>query len=110
MAPLFLDPGLLRRRASLQVADLVSNGSGGMTATWREVAELSVRVEPVSVRTAERFDQGQATVTHRVICRARSDVDRGSRFVLGSRRLAILSVHDPDDSGRYLVCRCREEV
>ena len=103
MAPLFLDPGLLRRRASLQVADLVSNGSGGMTATWREVAELSVR-------TAERFDQGQATVTHRVICRARSDVDRGSRFVLGSRRLAILSVHDPDDSGRYLVCRCREEV
>jgi SPP1 family predicted phage head-tail adaptor len=110
MAPLFLDPGLLRQRASLQVADLAPNGSGGTTATWREVAEVSVRVEPVSVDARERFGRREATITHRVICRARGDVERGMAFGLGSRRLVVVSVHDPDESRRYLVCRCREET
>lgn len=110
MTPLFLDPGLLRKRASLQVADLASNGSGGTVPTWREVAEVSVRVEPVSAQAAERFDRQEATITHRVICRARDGLDRGMSFVLGKRRLLVLSVHDPDESNRYLVCRCREEA
>lgn len=110
MTPLFLDPGLLRKRASLQVADLASDGSGGMVASWREIAEVSVRVEPVSVDSGERFDRREATITHRVICRARDDVERGMAFVLGSRRLVVVSVHDPDESRRYLVCRCREEA
>lgn len=110
MVPLFLDPGLLRKRASLQVADPVPNSSGGTTTTWREVAEVSVRVEPVSVQAAERFDRQEATITHRVICRARDGLARGMSFVLGSRRLLIVSVHDPDESGRYSVCRCREEA
>ncbi|KAB0679950.1 phage head closure protein [Aureimonas leprariae] len=110
MTPLFLDPGLLRKRVSLQAADLVSDGSGGTVPNWREVAEVSVRVEPVSVQAAERFERREATITHRVICRARDDVDRGMSFVLGNRRLVVVSVHDPDESRRYLVCRCQEEV
>ena len=110
MVPLFLDPGLLRKRVSLQVVDLAPNGSGGTNAAWREIAEVSVRVEPVSVAAGERADRREATITHRVICRARGDVGHGMAFVLGSRRLVIVSVHDPDESGRYLVCRCREEA
>ncbi|BDA83690.1 hypothetical protein Sa4125_12320 [Aureimonas sp. SA4125] len=109
MAPLFIDPGLLRRRAILEAADAVPDESGGAATSWREVAELSVHVEPVSVATEERFGQREAVVTHRVICRFRSDVDRGMAFRIGARRLLIRSVHDPDDSGRYLVCRCEEE-
>lgn len=110
MAILFIDPGLLRRRASLQIADRVSNGSGGTTPAWREVAELSIHIEPLSVAAAERFDRREATITHRVICRARADLDRGMAFVIGGRRLLIRSIHDPDESGRYLVCRCGEEA
>ena len=109
MAPLFIDPGLFRRRAILQAADAVPDESGGAATHWREVAELSVHVEPLSVATTERFGQHEATVTHRVTCRHRGDVDRGMAFLLGTRRLRIRSVHDPDDSGRYLVCRCEEE-
>lgn len=109
MALLFIDPGLLRRRAVLEAGDAVPDGSGGATILRREVAELSVHVEPLSVRLDERFGQNEATVTHRVVCRSRTGIDRGMVFVVGERRLIVRSVHDPDDSGRYLVCRCEEE-
>ena len=39
----------------------------------------------------------------------RPDVKAGARLRRGSRLFAILSVHDPDESGRYLVCLTREE-
>lgn len=109
MGLLFIDPGLLRRRARLEAGDAVPNASGGASAVWREVAEVSVHVEPVSVALEARFGRNEATVTHRVICRFRGDIDRGMVFVLGARRLTVRSVHDPDDSGRYLLCRCEEE-
>ncbi len=109
MAPLFLDPALLRKRAVLETADLTPDGAGGASTTWRELRELSVHVEPVSVVARARFDRHEAVVTHRVICRWTIDVERGRAFRLGTRRLAILTVHDPDETGRFLVCRCEEE-
>ena len=108
MALQFIEPGLFRRQASLQVAELVPDASGGAAAVWHEVAEVSVHVEPVAAASAERFGQRESEVTHRVTCRARGDLERGMAFVLGARRLLVRSVHDPDESGRYLVCRCEE--
>jgi SPP1 family predicted phage head-tail adaptor len=105
----FIDPGLLRRRAVLQAAELVPDESGGAVTAWHEVAEVSVHVEPVSVAVGERFSQNEVRVTHRVTCRARGDVERGMAFAIGNRRLLVRAVQDPDESGRYLVCRCEEE-
>ncbi|WP_152045372.1 phage head closure protein [Aureimonas psammosilenae] len=110
MALLFIDPGLLNKRASLQVAERQPDGLGGGVVSWREVAEVSLHVEPLVTRPIERFDRREATITHRVICRKRGDVDRGMGFALGARRLIVRSVHDPDESGRWLVCRCEEEA
>jgi len=110
MAPLFLDPGLLRKRAVLLVPEPVPDGTGGAATSWTEVRELSVHVEPVSVAARERFDRHEATITHRVICRSSREVVRGRAFGIGARRLVISSVHDPDETGRFLVCRCEEEA
>ncbi|MBO0904917.1 phage head closure protein [Jiella sonneratiae] len=109
MAPLFLDPGLFSRRVALDEPAIVPDGAGGGATQWQEVRELSVRIEPLSVAARERFDQREATVTHRVLLRATTAVERGMSFRIGGRRLLVLSVHDPDESGRYLVCRCEEE-
>jgi len=109
MAPLFLDPGLLRRRAVLEAPQFTSDGAGGGQIEWQEVRELSIHVEPVSVKAKERFDHQEVTATHRVICRASVAVERGQSFRLGDRRLMIRSVHDPDETGRFLLCRCEEE-
>lgn len=110
MALIFLDPGLLRRRVRLEAAVTVPDGSGGVRTSWAEVAELSAHVEPVSADVQERFGAREGRVTHRVICRFRADVARGMVFVFQARRLAIRTVHDPDESGRFLVCRCEEEA
>lgn len=108
MTPLFLDPSLLRKRLSLQEAVATPDGAGGASETWVELREISAHVEPVAARDRERFDSREATITHRVICRAAPEVTRGRSFKLGERRLLIRSVHDPDETGRYLVCRCEE--
>ncbi|HEX2020254.1 MAG TPA: phage head closure protein [Aurantimonas sp.] len=108
MTPVFLDPSLLRKRLSLQEAALTEDGAGGASEIWVELREISAHVEPVATRDRERFDQREAVITHRVICRATPDVARGRSFLLGTRRLLIRSVHDPDETGRFLVCRCEE--
>ncbi|MBP0617923.1 phage head closure protein [Jiella mangrovi] len=109
MAPLFLDPGLFNRRVALDEPVVVPDGAGGGETSWQEIRELSVRIEPLSVRSRERFDQREAKVTHRVLVRTNPVVARGLSFRTSGRRLVIHSVHDPDESGRYLVCRCEEE-
>lgn len=110
MGPLFIDPGLFTRRAAIERNDAVPDGSGGAADHWTEVGETSVRVEPLSAEARERFSQRIGTVTHRITLRRRAGLDRGMAFRLGSRRLVIRWLHDPDESGRYLVCRCEEEA
>lgn len=106
----FLDPGLLDRRAVLEENAAVLDEMGGAVPDWREVAEMSVHLEPIDMRVAERFGQRDGRLTHRVTLRHRSDVARGMAFRVGLRRLLIRSVIDPDERRRYLVCRCEEEA
>ncbi|MFD2237043.1 phage head closure protein [Aureimonas populi] len=106
----FLDAGMLDRRAALEVNETVRDALGGARDDWREVAEISVRLEPLGPAVAERFDQRIGTLTHRVILRHREDVARGMAFRLRGRRMLIRSVHDPDETRRFLVCRCEEEA
>jgi head-tail adaptor len=43
-----------------------------------------------------------------VTLRFRPDVASGMRFMRGERVWDILTAHDPDETGRYLVCQTRE--
>lgn len=49
------------------------------------------------------------TIAHRVWLAHRSDIAAGMRFRKGRRILAIRTVMDPDETGRFIVCRCEEE-
>lgn len=103
-----IDPGGLRTEFALEAATPVADGMGGHAEAWAEVATLFGRLEPVNA--AVRFGAGQAleTVTHRVTIRRRDGISSGMRLRKGARRFAVVSVHDPDESGRYLVLRTRE--
>jgi SPP1 family predicted phage head-tail adaptor len=108
MAILFIDPGALRTELSLQAVAAVADGLGGFGEQWNEVATVLARIEPLAAYG--RFGAGQTleTVTHRVTLRHRQDVRSGMRFSRTGRTFDIMTVHDPDESGRYLVCRVRE--
>lgn len=105
----FIDPGALRSELSLQRATLTADGLGGHAESWSEVATLFARVEPVSAGTRFGADQTVETVTHRIIVRFRADLASGMRLARGGRVFEVVSVHDPDETGRYLVCRAREK-
>jgi len=104
-----LDPGLLRVELALQEASLTSDGMGGHTETWTTIATVFARIEPVGARSAFGADQTIETVTHRITIRRREDIRSGMRFVKYGRIFEIATVHDPDETGRYLVCNAKEE-
>ena len=109
MPILTIDPGRLRVELALEEATQAPDGAGGFTESWTEVALVFAEVEPLAAR--DRFGAGQTLeeVSHRVTMRHRADVRSGMRLVRGGRRFLIATVHDPDESGRYLVCNVREE-
>lgn len=105
----FIDPGAFRHELALEVATLTPDGSGGHVVSWNEVATLFARIEPVSAASRFGADQTLETVTHRVTMRHRQGIASGMRLSRLGRAFEIVTVHDPDETGRYLVCRVREE-
>lgn len=76
--------------------------------TRAEEAVVMARIEPVTATSVFGADQTLESVTHRVTLRWRENIASGMRFTKGARRFNIVTVHDPDERGRYLVCRVRE--
>ena len=108
MRTLFLDPGSLRSELALQANTSVPDGLGGYAESWVEIATVFAKIEPVSATSRFGPDQTMETVTHRITMRWRSGVAAAMRFVRQGRIFDIVTVHDPDDTGRYLVCRAKE--
>lgn len=105
----FIDPGAFRHELALEKATLAGDGAGGHAESWSEVATLYARIEPVSARSRFGADQTLEAVTHRITLRHRQNIESGMRFRLRARVFEILTVHDPDETRRYLVCQAREE-
>lgn len=106
----FIDPGAFRHELTLEAATLTGDGAGGHVQQWAEVGTLFARVEPVSAVSRFGADRQRETVTHRVTMRMRAGVAGGMRLRRRGRAFDIVTVHDPDETGRYLVCRVREEI
>lgn len=109
MRPIDFDPGALSVRLRLERPVTGEDGQGGVTTGFATQAEVWARIEPLDATVEEVAGGGRVRLTHKVWLRFRGDVAAGMRFVKGSRRLVIESVHDPDERGCFLLCHCREE-
>lgn len=105
----FIDPGALRSELALEECVTTPDALGGHTQSWVELATLFALVEPVSAQSVFGADQTLETATHRVTMRWRAGLKSGMRLRRNQRVLDIITVHDPDETQRYLVCRTREE-
>ena len=108
MRSLFIDPGLLRTELAIEASTPQADGLGGHQEIWTEVATVFARIEPAETRSLFGAGQSLETVTHRVTIRHREGVASGMRFTKSGRTFDIVTVHDPDETQRYLVCRVRE--
>lgn len=105
----FLDAGQLTVRLDLESAVETPDGQGGATVSHAVESSHWARVEPVSADHVELGHVERQNVTHRIWIRHAAGVAAGKRFRKGMRMFEILTVHDPDETGRYLVCRVKEE-
>jgi SPP1 family predicted phage head-tail adaptor len=105
----FVEPGNFRTELALEAAALVDDGAGGHSEVWNEIATVLARLEPQRADLRFGGDQTMESVTHRVTLRFRDAVQSGMRFRLNERLFSIVTVHDPDETRRYLVCRTREQ-
>ncbi|MCM2395238.1 phage head closure protein [Rhizobium sp. S95] len=103
------DPGRLSARLLLERPVPVSDGQGGAAETFEVVASVWALVTPLAAKVEERAGAETVEITHEIWVRRRGDLVSGMRFVKGNRHFTVESVRDPDESGRYLACRCREE-
>jgi len=108
MQALFVDPGALRIEMTLESCATVQDVTGGLVEAWSETATVFARIEPVTATSVFGADQTLESVTHRVTMRWRNGVASGMRLRRGPRRFDIVTVHDPDETGRYLICRVKE--
>ncbi|KQS77464.1 hypothetical protein ASG25_03410 [Rhizobium sp. Leaf384] len=103
-----IDPGRMTARMNLEVPVETPDGQGGMSRTFVPTGPLWALIEPRVALIVDRRDERVVDVEHDVWIRHRTGVTPGMRFRKGTRLLVVLSAFDPDETRRYLVCRCRE--
>ncbi|KKJ75443.1 hypothetical protein WH95_18555 [Kiloniella litopenaei] len=96
-----MNKGRLRERISLQELSLVSDGGGGQTETWGEVAKVWANVKPLSGREQITADKEASTTLYRIKIRSRG-ISSSWRVVWGSKILNIREILEGDSSERYL--------
>lgn len=104
----FIDPGMLRTPLDLQTRTDVSDKQGGVISSWSTVATLFGNVEPISAKREVRGRAREANISHKIIIRYREDIKNDMRFLRNDREILIHSVHDLDETSRYLICHCEE--
>jgi SPP1 family predicted phage head-tail adaptor len=108
MPTTFIDPGAMRHELSLQTPAMEADDLGGHTLHWPEIGTVFAHIEPLAASSFFGADQTLEETTHRITIRHRDAIESGMRFAGSARAFAILTIHDPDETGRYLVCRVKE--
>jgi SPP1 family predicted phage head-tail adaptor len=109
MQTLFIDPGMLSHELVLEEPVETPDGGGGFTIVWSALATIWARLEPVNPASEFWAGRDASEQTHRVTLRHREGVRQGMRFRKLTRLFPVLSVEDADETGRYLICRTREQ-
>ncbi len=104
----FLQAGSLNRRLVVEQRTGQADGIGGIDDTWEILFEVWANILPLTSRQKQSAGGLVDSQTHNVYLRHRSDIKSGMRFATNGRLFEILTVHDPDETSRYLHCLVSE--
>ena len=104
----FLQAGGFAVRLMLQESQETDDGAGGFVSDWRDIQPVWARIVPIAGIVTHPAANLQAAITHWIYLRANDAVRPGMRFVKGARIFDIDTVHDPDETGRYRLCKVVE--
>ncbi len=101
--------GDFRHRLTLEVADEVEDGAGGVIRSWESLGAVWAKIEPLSLSGQVVSDQRLGLLTHRIVLRHRSDLTLAHRFVLGARFFVIRALRDRGERGHFVECLVEEQ-
>ncbi len=101
---------MMRHRLTLEAPVRTPDGAGGATLAWSPVASLWAEIEPAGHQERFRNEKTGAMVSHRISMRFRTDMVPGMRLVKGSRVFEVVSLLDPEERGRQLLCFATEQL
>lgn len=84
----------LRQRLTLQQEIQLTDGAGGYTRSWKEIADLWAEVIPLSGREKLVAGKLESKLSHKIVTRYRSDVSPAHRLVFENRAFNIRYVLD----------------
>lgn len=96
-----MNPGAFNQRLTLELPVETADGAGGVVRAFAAGPRLWASVTPLAARGGMVADAGGATVTHRILIRARPDITTRAQLRKGARLWRIVAVRDEDD-GRLL--------
>jgi SPP1 family predicted phage head-tail adaptor len=91
------DPARFNRRLVLEAPAEISDGAGGVTRGYDQVAEIWAEVTPVSGHSEIVANRLGANVTHRIVIRAPRALSVQHRLVDGGRFFRIVAFRDSAD-------------
>lgn len=103
-----IDPGAFARRLQFEILVRTPDGQGGFESEWVGQFGVWAAIRPLAASGADAADMRLSVTTHEIVLRRREEIVAGARFRLGDRLFEIEAAYDPDETGRYLSCRCRE--
>lgn len=98
--------GMLREPVTVQRKISASDGMGGQVVQWMDLFTTRAQVVPLSGREAVQAMQLQASVTHRVMMRYRSDIGPADRLVIRGNPLQIRAIINIEMRDRWLELAC----
>lgn len=110
MSAAAIDPGRLNRRLVLEEPVETPDGAGGVARGYDQATILWAEVTPLGARGNVEVAALGAAVTHRITLRAGRDITTRHRLRDGSYVYRIVSVRDPDGSGRFLEIAAEERI
>ena len=97
------DPSALRHRISVYKTVPAQSEPWGNDPTFALIAELWAGMLSASSAEREAADQLSNRRHYKFVVRHRADLGEVTRIMFGTRKLDLVSHHDPDGTGRWLI-------
>lgn len=92
----------LNKRVVIQSPSDSSDGGGGVSRSWVNVATVWAEIDSLSGKETLRFGQLQTTYTHRIMMRYRDDMTSSMRIVYDGRVFEIQRIHNVNEESVIL--------
>jgi SPP1 family predicted phage head-tail adaptor len=94
----------MKHRVAIKQPVLTPDDAGGFSETWQDVAIVYAAITPATAGEQLKFGQIDATTTHKIIIRYRTDITPGMILTdEDSVTYSIISVANQNGTKTYLV-------